>query len=458
MNRHDILFANDDAWSAVTVCDGDVHVAAVPRNDDASLEAYAAAVRQHLADHGYTGGPVALALPSAWCLCAVIGTDELERGGRRRAMGFRLEEHLPISSEDVVGDYVDTGTGEALGVCAELDRLGAIVRALEAAGVRVRHICPAAILAAAWAAEQYPGVAAVLVCGGGRDEAPAAPEYDFVELQNGRPVRWWWLAANDAAVSERLAACAATGDPSPRVAVIGPGDAPHTWDAAGADLEPVSPAVGGEQAAALRATALLEGSASPWIDLRRDALAPPDPYQVYRRPVGALVAAAAVLLIGLSGVMQWRGRQYAALGRRYVQQQVDVFKEALPNQRVPGSVRNRLVSERRKLADLGGPSAPDSGTQAAAAVSALEHLRRVLASLPKDLRYRILDLNIQPDLIRVDGEALSHVEAERLAVALRDTGLYEVEPPKTQALKDHGVSFLFTAKPRPGLTAVREAE
>lgn len=84
------------------------------------------------------------------------------------------------------------------------------------------------------------------------------------------------------------------------------------------------------------------------------------------------------------------------------------------------------------------------------------HLQRVLGSLPTDLRYRILDLNIQPNRIRLDGQARSHVEAERLAMALRQSGTYEVESPKTEVLKERGVSFLFNAIPRAGSELSKE--
>ena len=157
-----------------------------------------------------------------------------------------------------------------------------------------------------------------------------------------------------------------------------------------------------------------------------------------------MAAAAVLLALSVAGAMQWRGRQYQALGRQYVQQQAAVFREAMPGQRVPASIKARLTSERRRLEALGGEV---DGAAPAAGVSALAHLRAVLANLPADVRWRILDLNIQSSLIRVDGQALSHADAEGVASQLRQAGLYEVDPPKTQALRDGGVSFVFLARP-----------
>jgi type II secretory pathway component PulL len=475
-----VIFVGDGAWRIARVHERSAHVARVALPADAALDGRAAAVKQQLAELGYAYQPVLLAVASSWCLATTISTEDLERGGRRRAMAFRMEEQLPISAEEFVADYIPGSRGQALGVCAELQKLEAIVSALQAAGIDVRHICPAALLATAYAVDPHADVAAVLTVGRGNDaaEGSAQAEYDLVELQKGKPVRWSWLAEDGAAVTERLAAWAAATDPPAPLAVIGgaafsadtwqapndivrmdisastlslaggePGTAPG--EAPGAGEDPAAQ-FAADQAAALHGARILEGAAAPWIDLRTDALAPPDRHHATRKPVAALVAAALAVLVSVSVVAQWRGRRYEALARSAVQQQTEVFKAAFPNQRVPGDVKGRLLSEQQKLSALCGQAADDAGAGVLKSPSALDHLRTVLSSTPTDLRYRILDLSIQPDLIRIDGQARSHSEAERVATALRQSGAYEVEAPKTQALKVAGVSFLFTAKPHDG--------
>jgi hypothetical protein len=54
--------------------------------------------------------------------------------------------------------------------------------------------------------------------------------------------------------------------------------------------------------------------------------------------------------------------------------------------------------------------------------------------------------------------ARTHAEAEAMAAALRQCGLYDVEPPKTQAMKDQGVSFVFSAKPNAAPPASKGGE
>lgn len=117
--------------------------------------------------------------------------------------------------------------------------------------------------------------------------------------------------------------------------------------------------------------------------------------------------------------------------------------------RVPAvaSIKRRLASERRKLAGLCGHDAPGATVASARPVSALIHLQGVLTSLPKEIRYRIEQLRIDPGEIRIDGQARSHAEADQLAVALRKSGRYQADLRKTELLKDRGVSFLLTVRP-----------
>jgi len=440
MSEQFVIFLDDRAWRVAMVRDEQTNVELVTGPDDAEIPARVEAASQHLGGLGHAGQPVALALASSWCLCAAISTEDLERGRRRRAMGFRLEEHLPIATEDIVADYVDLGGEQALGVCSPLEKLRPVVDGFEAAGVPVRHICPAALLAAGLAVEQQDDLDGVLIASAG---------YDLVELARRTPAGWWWLAEDHAAVRSRVDEWTARHDAPVRLAAIGETtDIQESVGSIGGVEIVESVELSADEAAANQAARVLDDVATPWIDLRREALAAPGRYEVYRKPVVALVTAVVLLLVSVLLVTQWRGGEFADLRDGYERQQAEVFRETFPDQRVPGSITGRLRSERRRLAGLGGVTSEDDDRAAMRAPSALAHLHEVLGALPEGVRFRILDLSIEPDLIRIDGQARSHADAERVAVALRESGRYEVEPPKTQALREQGVSFVFTARPR----------
>jgi hypothetical protein len=451
------IFVSDDAWHIASACDGELQTIAVPFGDAAMLEPRVEACRQALSAMGWAEQPVVLALASPWCLSASISTDGMDRAGRRRAMAFRMEENLPVSTEEVVFDYCESTGGHAIGVCGELTKLKAVVDAFEGRGIGVRHICPAALLSAADAAEQHGGLGGVLL--GAVDDAESGVGYDLIELQDGKPARWWWLAGEEGAVRDRLKAWAGSLDRPAELALVGCNDRIRELAGQIAGVACVQTGAKGRcESAARHAARILSNAVSPWIDLRRDALAAPNRYAAYRRPLGMLAAAVVVLLVCISIVAQWRGRQYQSLSQADAQRQVQLFRSAMPNQHMPGNVRARLASEHRRLAGMGGQAGDDGELSTALPVSALVHLRQVLSILPTDVPYRILELNIQPDLIRIDGEAHTYSEAEGVAVALRKSTGYEIEPPKTQAIKGGGVNFVFTAKPRSEVTGQRKGD
>lgn len=446
MSEPAVIFASDSAWRVGTVRDGATSCHPLAVDGEAPASAWAQAARVALVEAGRSPGQTVLALPSSWCLTAAINTEDLERGHRRRAMGFRLEEHLPISAEQVVADYIAYAKDEALGVAIDHDRVEPIVAALEAEGFDVRHICPAAMLATAAATERESALNATVMASKHED----AVIYDLVELDRAKPVRWWWSAddADDIAGHLQQIASRAAG---PAVAFIGPSEARLAVVRDGVDVswQPVR-LDDADHAATEMGLKVLAEQAVPLVDLRVDRLAVANRYAVYRRPLLFAAAAVALLILSVCFAAQWRGRSYEQIERSLAQKQVDIFNATMPNQRVPsgGMIKRRLVSEQRKFADLSGQAADGQAGDVALRADALTDLYRVLRALPTDLRFRILDLNFEPDMVRLDGQALSHGEAERIATALRQTGRYDVEPPKTQALKDGGVSFIFTARPR----------
>ena len=442
MNQY-VIFVGDAAWRIAIVQEGAVRIIALPEMADAALADRAAQARGELAAAGHSGQPILLAVPSSWCLNSVISCEKLERGDRRKALAFRLEEHLPISAEEFVADYRQLEDGTALGVCADLVKLRDLVVAFEAAELPIQHICPQGLLAAAHVLAQHPDAHGVYI-GGADGESDSA----FIEVENGGPRRWSWFVQDGPAIRERLQEWAKSSPDQRRLYVIGtapPLPEPGQDAALIAAIELRE--VGGEQAAALEAARILDGAVWPWIDFRRDTLAAPHQHQVYRRPLIAIATAFVLLLVCVIVMAQWRSRRFQVLAQQRQQGQADVFKRLFPDQRPPSAVKSRLLAEQRKLASLQGRPGDGAPTDPLTTSSALVRLRDFLKGLPSDIRFQILDLDFQPDLIRVEGQAQSHVEAERLTTALRQSGAFDVDAPKTETLKEGGVSFTFVARP-----------
>jgi len=349
----------------------------------------------------------------------------------------------------MVADYLEFSDGTALAVGADAAPLRRIIDALEARGAAVGQVCPIPLLVAAAAVEDQADAQLMLINSGAWDADPTTGGYDLIELPKGRPTRWWWFADDDEALRAQLTTLTANQPTPLSVVVIGEPEPPmavlQSFDA----LTPTRSRVEPYESAARHAGTLAQAGAEPWITLRRGDLAMPRQFEVYRKAAGALALAAALLLLAVAGVAHQRADQYRAFADDQRRRLVDVFEKTLENQSPPpaGAIRGRLRSERNKLAGMGGRGGGDL-QQRLDQPSALEHLASVLRVVNQtNLRCRLLDLSIQPDLVRLDGQARSHVEAERLAVELREVGRFDVDPPKTKALPERGVSFLFRARP-----------
>jgi hypothetical protein len=450
-----VIIPGDQVWRVLRIRDDEVRHEDVTWSNDATSETRVESTRDRLINLEYADQPILLALPSSWCLCASITTEGLERRGRRRAMSFRLEEHLPISAEDVAADYFEFDKALALGVCSELERLRKIVDAFENAEMHVRHIIPDALLAATAELQRNETLDSVLMASLPPDADRA--EYDIVETANGKLTNWWWFAEDQEAAAEELESWGKGGEPPLKLATIGDERALQWVEHCNATERHSISEMTFDQAVARQAARVLTDETRPWIDLRCDALPPPSGYATYRKPLAAAMVACLLLVASVIGVTQWRGRQYQALASEYEQNQIKLFEETLEQSAPRRGIKSRMISERRKLAGLGGQASGDHGQQELKDRSALVHLYNVLRVIPRDQRYRLLELRISPETIRVDGEARSYAKAEQLAVALRETGAYEVAAPETESLRDRGVSFLFSAKPLTQTTQTKEA-
>ncbi len=457
-DRH-ILILSDGPWRLLYHHGDQLETFDIPSDADSSLSDKVHASKQQLLELDYDGQPILLALASSLCLSATIDTSSIERSGRRRSMGYQLEEHLPICVEDAVVDFVES-PGEALGVCTEQDLLVSVIDALTASGIAVQHICPAAFLITSFAVDQQPDGDAVLITNpkpvGMSDEI----EFDLIEMRKNRPVKWWWFAGDAEAANKELSRLSDTqSEPFTLLSVGSEQHAQQARKGLSASIEVLSLNRSCDEAIAHAACGILEQQTKVWIDLRRDALAPPNRYEAYRKPLTALLIAVLMFVLSIGVVAQLRGRAYSVRVAEALAQQRDAYREVFPeSKRIPRiGVRKRLESEQRRLAGLGGEAAESGDSDSIQMTSALTQLHDVLANLPSNIRYRILDISIQPRLVRVDGQAQSHAQAEKLVVALQKSGRYSAEAPRTQTMREGGVSFLFTAERRTNTSSTQGA-
>lgn len=448
-----ILFAAESAWKLCRCGPGTSAWVDVPLEPGSTAAERAERVSLALRPMGYEGQGTLLAVPSSWCFAASIATEDLPKNDRK-ALLYRLEEKLPLAAEGLVADFIrpEAAGAEALGVAAVAGRLRELVDALESVGVAVQSISPAALLTAreiARAADREP---AVLLCG---EEIEGEPHVSLLLLAGGLPAAWALLPAEAGAIKLQLELATLDCEAAPDVLACGLGAELAASVAAQTGLR-IGTQEGSPVSLAERAGLdILAGRERPWVELRRGPLAIADPLRLHRKPLDALLSAAAVLLLVVAGVLVFRGARYGRMAESSDRQMADAFRQQFAGWAVPGNVRAVVESEHRKGAARTGGSLPPE-----AARSALVTLRDVLAGLPADGHFTIDRATFEDDGFQMEGRLRSYEDVDAIAAAARHAGLTVDQP---QARKDAQGAWSFVIRGvRPGpartATARRDAE
>jgi hypothetical protein len=194
--------------------------------------------------------------------------------------------------------------------------------------------------------------------------------------------------------------------------------------------------------AALEAAKALTGQSSPPIELRRGKLAGGRYIARVRTPLVAALCGAVLFSICLSIVLFWRAVQYNHLATAARNEQLRAYSLAVPNTAPPPAITSRLRSEEKRLSAI---SHVDTSLPQQALQSVLPILKDTLTALPRNLRYRIIELRFEPQQLFLDGQTLDHAAADTIAASLRRGLTLRVDPPHTEQAPGEDVNFTISA-------------
>ncbi len=409
-----------------------------------SIDSGAEGLCKALGEIKWQGQTVLLAPPSDRVYPASIAIENLPRRGRRQAMLYRLEEHLPIDAEQLTGDFLPIRGGSGLGVAILTGPAREAIQVLASFNIEVVSIVPAALLACWQWIEQnrsVAGQASYLLIDEPGDEAGS----NVFRLEDCQPAAWYTGPCEDKDVIRTIKADRFGRNDTSATALIGigPWAGKHAEAIAeSADLDVLTgscdsgPAELAMQAAARR----LAGRSAGWVDLRREELAPRSLLARSARLVKASAVASVFLLVVVAAALYWKTVQYENTTRDLRSQQVQLFLRSHPGQPAPPDVRLRLESDLKRLAGIRGtndavPELPN----------ALVSLRRILSSLPETMRLRIVDLRLDQQQLLLEGQVRNHSHAETIRTRLIEAG-FEVGSPRTEHLAGGGVQFTLAGQ------------
>jgi hypothetical protein len=415
-----VLLADDSGgWQVLAASDG---VAPVDVAGDGPPSRVAGALAGALRAKGYAGGPVILALPAAMCFPAGIGVNDLPRGDRR-AMTYRFEESSPCAAESVVADFVVAG-GRALGVCVRPGDWKPLLDALAAAGIEIGAVVPAALLAAQGCGDH--GGAVLIVPEIGTDHV------NVLVFAGDKPTAWASVPASGDDVAAQLRAMSV--DASATISSTSDVDVPASRDLGITSIAALNRAAFG----------IAAGRAEPWVNLRRDALAPADAIAGHRRPLNAFLAVAAVFLLALTLAAFLRANRYAHAQRDAEAQMRAAMLALFPDGSGPVNVAIVESEHRKAVAAGGGAGAPDPRR-----ASALRNLADLLSRLPAADDLSVTRMSFGEASFELEGRVGAYERLDALAAAAREAG-FDVAPPQTRKEGESAWTFVARGARRAG--------
>lgn len=363
-----------------------------------------------------------LAPASTSCFFVTVEVDRAIDARDHAAMLYQLEDHLPVDAESMEADYVELATAAGsqrrfAAVAIEIERWNQIAAALEAAGMVVRSIVPATVLAArAWCQSNHTD-------SGDQSNLFFVEQWhcDAVVVRDGRMVAWKRLPLKTDALRRHQRLDLSS---SSVVNVVGASSAQEDtiralYEHAHAIPEPLTTWI-------VRGARLAVGSpSSQWFELRRGKLGPADPWRPIQNQLTFATFALVVCFLTAVIGSWWRTSRIESEIATIRLQQQELFREAFPQSKLPAALVRRVRSEhQRVLASRGATANIDLP------VSAANVLRQLLAALPQEVRYHITKIDIVDGELDLDVQVRSPVDAGALATSLSRSG-FDVDPPVT---------------------------
>ena len=379
---------------------------------DVAPDALAQAVEAYVNERDVSNRNIVIGVSSTSTLTASFEVNP-EDQRNRSTLKYELESFLPYAAEEIVADYTASGDG-MFGVCVQIRTWLPIVIELESRGMRVQSISPVALMAL----QSYLGQLAtnetewILW----HDEG----SFDLFLCRDRTVGKWCHWDEDRNAAARQLTVESLHQPESLRCDLVNmTDDLKEVGEFHKIETESLS------KHAFQSAASILEGSAAPLVELRRDELAAGDPHRAVRGSLRFLFAAAAIFLVALTSVFWVKSMQYQQGLDELQQQQVTTFQQAFPESRMPAGVLSRLHSEHAKLA-----GARSGKTDIELPVSALHVLFEFLSALPEDQRFRFREFRIENGRVDADVELRSHNDANVLVSSFEKRG-FSVSAPAT---------------------------
>ena len=356
--------------------------------------------------------------------------DPRTRGNRE--LSYEMEVKVPLAAEEFTADFV-IHDGEVFGACVASSRWEPIVLAFERRGLRLHFISPTALLAA----QSLLPTCDILLWQ--HDE-----HAEWIRLRNQLPIAWRHLPLDRDDLSRTVHVESIRSETSLSLAVAGLDEETLRLLRSGAPDETQIDTIETESLlthALNTATEVFAGTAMPWIELRREALAASDPLRAIGGSLRFTFAATLIFLICLCGALTYRSWKIGAAADELERSRQVVYREVFPNGAMPTAVLSRLRSEKQKLRGARGNTGELQWRP-----TGLRVLHDALSALPQQERFYIREIRIEDGELTIDVRMRSHGSVDVLVSALERQGFQVNAPATTRQSAEEVSSRIFAQK------------
>ncbi|MBX9654955.1 hypothetical protein K2Y11_15190 [bacterium] len=350
----------------------------------------------------------------------------------RKKLSFLAEEYIPLSAEEMTVQCALHGE-QAMAVAVPTAALSPWISKLEAAGIETLSVIPhgLSLLQRLLIDIKSEGSNALIA------ETDTGWEIGIVE---GTSISRWSTIKHDD--PHRLT----------KFAIALRGMKPETkvhWHSQGTDIAPLLLELGlahaGMQSEETTDLGLsdfvLHRRATPWIDLRVGPLGPINPFKRWLPSLSIASAGILVFLMTLGGILWLRASTFEHFCKGFEEEQAELYRDIFPGQAVPVGIEGRLRSEVVRMDQAQSLAAKQSSEG-----SAFTLLHRSLEKLPRDLRFRVMEVVIDRGRLMLEGEARGHSDVEQITQQLKKDKEFGSLTPRTRKGSDRSVAFTITAE------------
>lgn len=368
---------------------------------------------------------VVLSFSSRLCFAESTDPGSLNSIGNRQELIYELENYIPFAAEEMVADFVICKPN-ALGVAVEAKPFLQLVEAIEVCDYQILSISPASLLAlqSFLSSRDSPaeGVVAFVDCG---DE-----EFlDLFLLRQGFPIRWASCRQCANEINQQIDGWKLIGCEISEVFLVG-----ESFSLEDSDFDRFSDRKykrvenkNSLELAKITAERILEEKTTSLVELRRERLSEKEPHRHYRR--AALIAMASMLFFAacVSGKFFFQARVLADEALELRQAQVQCFADQFPEKKIPKDIRSRLESMDRQLRGQKDRSLAEATLDHVTLIT----LQKFLNSLDTSMRFRVDELNLELNNLRLRSELRNRSDIQTLVKLLKKQGFAITNMPTT---------------------------